>query len=94
MKQKIASGSEIGQFISAKGIVGRGATALRRIMAQSFPGMSISEAIKQGREAWLDAGLGEENARRIFDEATAIEARRRTDARGNARKKKVAAEVG
>jgi hypothetical protein len=35
----------------------------------------------------LDAGIGEDTARNLFDERTALEARRRTTARGNAKKK-------
>jgi hypothetical protein len=81
MKQKIASGSEIGQFISAKGI----SAGVRRRTAHhgsELPRNVGRRSYQAGSEAWLDAGLGEENARRIFDEATAIEARRRADARG------------
>jgi len=87
MKRKLATASELQQFISARGIVGQGAVALRRIIAQHFPGMTISEAIKQGPDVWLDAGIGEENARRLFNEKTAVEARRRAYVMGNASKK-------
>jgi hypothetical protein len=75
MQRKIATGSEVRQFISAKGIV---------------PGMSPTEAVQRGPQAWLDAGIGEDNARKLFDEQTAVEARRRANARGNAKKKRAA----
>jgi hypothetical protein len=87
LKRKIERGSELRRFISAKGIVGKGAVALRRIMDQRFPGMTIAAAIEQGPETWLDAGVGEDVARRLFDEPTAVEARRRAYARGTAKKR-------
>jgi plasmid stability protein len=85
--RKLEAGSEIGRFIAAKGILGRGAHNLRTLLATHFAGMSIDEAVQQGSEAWLDAGVGEDVARKIFGEPTAIEARRRAYARDNAKKR-------
>jgi hypothetical protein len=87
MKRRHDLASDLQRFIYDKGILGRGATALRRILDQRFPGMTPEEAVKQGAEAWLDAGVGEEVARKLFDKRTADEARRRATARANAKKK-------
>jgi hypothetical protein len=61
---------------------------LRTLIAQHFAGMSIDQAVRQGPEVWLDAGVGEDVARKLFGEQAALEARRRANARGNAKKRR------
>jgi hypothetical protein len=46
--------------------------------------MTVEQAIQQGPAAWLDAGMSEGVARQLFDETTAIKAKRRAEARQNA----------
>jgi hypothetical protein len=91
MNRKLEHGSELQRFISENGIVGRGAVNLRNVLSQHFAGISIDEAVQQGSDAWLDAGVSETVARQIFGEQAALEARRRAYARGNAKKRAVAA---
>jgi hypothetical protein len=79
--------TDVQLFIKEKHINGQGARVLRRLLAGPFAGMTIEEAVAKGPGAWLDAGVGEDVARKIFDEKTAFEARRRANARGNARKR-------
>jgi hypothetical protein len=86
MDRRIAEGPELKRFIADKGIKGRGAVNLRNVLEQ-FDGMTIAEAVQQGPLAWLDAGIGEDCARKIFDETTAREAKRRATSRGNVQKK-------
>lgn len=90
MSRRIEGGSEVQRFISSKGIVGRGSVNVAAVLAK-FPGLTPTEAVNQGPQAWLDRGLGEESARKIFDERTAATARRLRDVRGNNRKKGLAA---
>jgi hypothetical protein len=79
-------GTELQKFGASVGISGRAAVNLRNTL-QHFPGMSIEEAVRQGPAAWLDAEVSEDVARKLFDERTAMEARRRGNARSMAKKK-------
>jgi Arc-like DNA binding domain len=86
IKRRLELGSELQRFIAEKGIAGRGAENMRNVL-EHFPGMSPHEAVEQGPEAWLDAGVGEEVARKVFGEDVAKEAKRRGYARNNAKRR-------
>jgi hypothetical protein len=59
----------------------------RRILKEHFAGMSPEEAFAKGPDAWLAAGVSEDVARKLFGDAVADEAKRRTTARSNAKKR-------
>jgi hypothetical protein len=86
-EQRRSRGPQSRQIAARFGVVGSGAVALDKLMAGPFAGMTIEEAIAQGPAAWLEAGVTEGVARTLFNEPTAAEARRRSDARDNARRR-------
>jgi hypothetical protein len=89
MAQRRAAAPPATQVASRYGIVGRGSAVLDRIMRERFPDMTVDDAVKLGADAWLDAGVTEAIGRALFNEDVAIEAKRRADARGNARRRGV-----
>lgn len=89
MDRKLDAGSDDMRFVVEKGIYGRGAVVFRRILAEHFPGLPIEEAVARGPAAWLEAGVSEDTARRLFGDAAGAEAKRLAVQRGNANKRKV-----
>lgn len=86
MDRQIAA-TDVRRFIKEKGIYGRGATNFRRVLAEHFADMSPEEAFAKGPEAWLAGGISEDTARRLFGDDVGDEAKRRTQARSNAKKR-------
>jgi hypothetical protein len=89
--RQMAAGDEVKRFSHAKGLYGRGAVVFRDILAQHFPGMRVEDAVAKGPDAWLTAGVSEDTARRLFGDDVGDEAKRRTQARSNAKKKRAGA---
>jgi hypothetical protein len=75
------------RLIAEKGIIGQGASSLRRVLAERFAGLTIDQAVAKGPAEWLEGGLAEETARRLFGDEVGAEAKRRTQARSNQRKR-------